>query len=35
MRDVKPAGLVASSGDAGQKLPPAVPAMLQSPPRRD
>jgi len=35
MRDVKPAGLVASSGEASQKLPPAVPAILQTPPRRD
>lgn len=35
MREVKPAGLVASFREADQKLPAAVPAMLQSPPKRD
>lgn len=35
MRDVKPAGAVAIAKEAEQKLPKAVPAMLQSPPKRD
>jgi surface antigen len=35
MRDVKPAGMVASGKDGDQKLPPAVPAILHSPPKRD
>lgn len=35
MRDVKPAGMVASGKEGDHKLPPAVPAILHSPPKRD